>query len=91
MDISDPATVKRFFNGQGRIAAIPVKDDRKLQLLQHIATRFEAGRDYSEIEVNEILKTLHDDFPYLRRLLIEFELLDRDPRGSSYRLIETED
>lgn len=84
MDINDPVNVKRFLNGKGRIAAVPVKQDRKLQLLEFLVQSFEFERRYTEPEVNEILERFYDDYIYLRRLLIEFRLLGRDPSGSSY-------
>lgn len=84
MDITDPSTVKRFFNAEGRIAAFPVKADRKLQLLRHLAGQFEVGERYSESEVNEVLERFYDDYIYLRRSLVEFGLFDRDPATAMY-------
>lgn len=84
MDITDPANVKRFLNGQGRIAAVPVKRDRKQQLLEFLVKSFEFERRYRESEVNEILADFYDDYIYLRRELVEFGFLDRDPATGSY-------
>lgn len=48
--------------------------------------RFEAGKTYSEKEVNEILKTVHADFVSLRRHLIEYGFMNRHNDGSEYTL-----
>lgn len=89
MDISNPSTVGRFFNGEGRIAAFPVKADRKLQLLRYLAEQFERDERYSESEVDEVLARYYDDYIYLRRSLIEFGLFDRDSSTAMYwRLAE---
>ncbi|WP_441245769.1 DUF2087 domain-containing protein [Kitasatospora sp. McL0602] len=70
----------------GRIVAVPRKAARREQLLDHLAdTLFEPGLAYRESEVNDALRTVHDDFPALRRYLIEGGWLSRTKDGSSYR------
>ncbi|MEV6549065.1 DUF2087 domain-containing protein [Streptomyces sp. NPDC051597] len=69
----------------GRLTAIPRKAARREQLLVHLTeTLFEAGRQYTEHEVNEALLTVHDDFPALRRYLITAGLLTRTRDGARY-------
>ncbi|WP_374966678.1 DUF2087 domain-containing protein [Lysinibacillus sp. RS5] len=76
-----------FKNGlEGEITTIPSKEKKKLIILQHIVKRFEAGKTYSEKEVNEILKTVHADFVSLRRHLIEYGFMNRNDDGSEYAL-----
>jgi hypothetical protein len=71
---------------RGRLTAIPRKTARREQLLRHLAkTLFKPGRAYSEHEVNEALRTVHDDCSSLRRYLVEAGLLIRPADGSSYR------
>ncbi|MFD9796549.1 DUF2087 domain-containing protein [Streptomyces sp. NPDC059070] len=70
----------------GRLTAIPRKAARREQLLVHLKdTLFEPGRSYSEPEVNEALRTVHDDYPALRRYLVTAGLLTRTRDGGSYR------
>ncbi|MEU1071224.1 MULTISPECIES: DUF2087 domain-containing protein [unclassified Streptomyces] len=70
----------------GRLTAIPRKAARREQLLVHLTeTLFEAGRQYTEREVNEALLTVHDDFPALRRYLITAGLLTRTRDGARYQ------
>lgn len=74
-----------FKNGlDAGIETIPSKEKKKLIILQHILKRFEAGKHYHEKEVNEILKTVHDDFVSLRRHLIEYGFMERSDDGSEY-------
>lgn len=74
----------RFLNGEGLIQAVPAKQSRKIELLDYIALRFEADRRYTEKEINAVLTELYYDFPYLRRLLIENNYLDRDASTGMY-------
>jgi len=70
----------------GRLTVIPRKAARREQLLTHLAeTLFEPGREYSEREVNEALRTVHEDCSALRRYLVEAGHLVRARDGSSYR------
>lgn len=74
-----------FKNGlDARIETIPSKEKKKLIILQHILKRFEESKHYHEKEVNEILKTVHEDFVSLRRHLIEYGFMERNDDGSEY-------
>ncbi|MEV0534648.1 DUF2087 domain-containing protein [Kitasatospora sp. NPDC050463] len=78
--------VRSLFSAEGRLPTIPRKAARREQLLAHLAgTLFEPDRSYSEHEVNETLRTVHDDYPALRRFLVEAGHLVRPKDGSSYR------
>lgn len=73
---------------KGRLTAIPRKPARREQLLVHLTeTLFERDRSYSEGEVNETLRTVHEDCSALRRYLVVAGLLDRPKDGSSYRRV----
>ncbi|MFD8979901.1 DUF2087 domain-containing protein [Streptomyces sp. NPDC059564] len=77
--------VQDLFSG-GRLVAVPRKAARREQLLAHLAeTLFEADRAYTEPEVNDALRTVHEDCSALRRYLITSGLLTRTRDGSSYR------
>ncbi|MBM3285798.1 MAG: DUF2087 domain-containing protein [Candidatus Eisenbacteria bacterium] len=68
---------RRFFDG-GRLKQIPARRSRREIVLRILARSFEAGRDYKESEVNEILSGFHGDFCTLRRELIMAKLLTRE-------------
>ncbi|MFI1651846.1 DUF2087 domain-containing protein [Streptomyces avidinii] len=78
-DVSD------LFSG-GRLVAIPRRVARREQLLVHLAeTLFAVDRGYTEPEVNEALRTVHEDCSALRRYLITSGLLTRTRDGRTYR------
>ncbi|MET9883182.1 DUF2087 domain-containing protein [Streptomyces sp. NPDC006430] len=78
-------TVTDLFSG-GRLLAVPRRAARREQLLVHLAeTLFAEDRAYTEPEVNEALRTVHEDCSALRRYLITSGLLTRTRDGSSYR------
>lgn len=68
----------------GPISTFPKKEKRKLAILRHLTQRFEAGRKYSEKEVNAVLEAAFHDYVTLRRYLIEYGFLDRQADGSAY-------
>lgn len=87
-ELSDPdperaKTLRDFFDGD-RLKQIPAQRKKRVIVLQHLLERFEPGRDYSEREVNEILKTAHADFATLRRELIDYGFMTRE--GGVYRV-----
>ncbi|GAA2998176.1 hypothetical protein GCM10020229_08200 [Kitasatospora albolonga] len=80
------SSVAALFAADGRLVSIPRKAARREQLLDHLAgTLFEPGTAYTEKQVNEALSTVHEDFPALRRYLVESSRLTRTRDGSSYR------
>lgn len=83
---ADP--VGRLFSG-GRLVAVPSKRAPRRALLDRLAEDlFEPGRCYTEREVNAALTSCHDDFPALRRYLVDEGLLVRSADGAEYRRAE---
>ena len=62
----------------------------KVYCLFYLAGKFEAGREYTEREVNELLLSWHTfvDPATLRRELYDYGFLDRSRDGKVYRLAE---
>lgn len=73
MDVLD-----RFFTPEGRLHTMPSKQTKLLLVLDHVAQAFEPGVRYAELEVNRVLLRFHDDYPALRRYLVENGFLSRD-------------
>jgi len=69
----------------GRITVMPARRSARLLLLDQVAQAFEPGRRYAEAAVNEILKSLYDDYVTLRRYLVDEELMSRTPDGTYWR------
>lgn len=65
----------------GRLTAIPSKRSVRRPVLERLARHFELARTYPEREVNELLRTFHDDVASLRRELVAEKLLTRTRNG----------
>jgi hypothetical protein len=68
----------------GPLSEFPKKEKRKIVVLRHLARQFEENRQYTEKEVNTLLKARFPDYVTLRRYLIEYGFMDRLPDGSRY-------
>lgn len=71
--------LKSFMNGHEQLTVLPAKYKKKLIAYYYLSTKFEAGREYSESEVNDIINewTEFDDPATIRRELIVKQLLCR--------------
>lgn len=78
--------IDQFLDADGRIKQLPSKMKARLAVLEYLADKFERGRDYTEKQVNAICEEWHTfgDFTLLRRELIDFSLMNREPNGSRY-------
>ena len=68
-----------FLNERGQLTALPAKHKKKLMALWYLAGKLEAGRQYTEPEINDLLDgwtTFHDPAT-LRRELYNQHLLSR--------------
>lgn len=81
---SDDKEVVRASTLAGRLKQIPSKQKKKLAIYRWLTTLFEEGARYTEAQVNTKLARLHDDTAALRRGLVEFGYLHREPGGSRY-------
>ena len=78
--------LKTYMNTDGSLKQIPAREKKKIIILREIMKRFEPGREYTEKEVNRILKEIYaEDFPSIRRALIEYGFMDRTDDCSAYR------
>jgi hypothetical protein len=73
---SDPG-LSPFFDPYGRLIVVPAKRAKRLAVLDRLAQLFEPGERYSEGEVNQRLRSVHDDVAMLRRYLVDEGFLDR--------------
>ncbi len=63
---------------------IPAKPARRREVLLLLLQAFKTGANYTEKEVNEILRRFHADAAALRRYLVDENLLARESDGSRY-------
>ena len=69
--------IETFFE-YGRLKAIPAQRKKERICLEEIAKSLEAGRIYTEPELNEVLLGFHEDYCTLRRDMISEGLLRRE-------------
>ena len=82
--------LRNFLDANGKLTAFPAKRKMKVYCLFYLAGKFEAGREYTEREVNELLLSWHTfaDPATLRRELYDYGFLDRSRDGKVYCLAE---
>jgi hypothetical protein len=74
--LSGQRQLRVFLRGK-KIAAMPSKRTRRLELLDCVAQAFEPGVRYPESSVNDILLELYDDPAELRRYLVDEGFMSR--------------
>ncbi len=67
-----------------RLKIFSAKEKKKIVTLQKIMEQFEVNRIYPEKEVNQILHNIYEDYPTLRRYLIEYGFMERSKDCCEY-------
>lgn len=82
-----PRALRPFVDEDGRLVSWPASRKTQKSAIALLAMRFEPGREYHELEVNELLRQWHTfgDWAMLRRMLYDWRFLDRESDGSRYR------
>ena len=78
------AVMAAFLNADGTLKEIPAQGKKQEVFFRHILQAFEAGREYTEKEVNDIIRRMHEDTAYFRRALIDRGWLKREVDGRRY-------
>jgi DNA-binding CsgD family transcriptional regulator len=78
--------LKNHLTPSGRLKVFPSKEKKKLVILAHLIERFEAGREYTEFEVNQIIASFAEDYATLRRYLLQYGFMEREQDCSAYRV-----
>jgi hypothetical protein len=71
-------------NPDGTIKQLPPQMAKLTVVLEYLVQAFTPGVDYTEKEVNTIIRRFHIDVSGLRRDLVDAGLLDRERDGSRY-------
>ena len=71
-------------NPDGTIKTLPPQPGKLKVILEYLIQAFTPGVDYTEKEVNTIIRRFHMDVSGLRRDLVDAGLLDRERDGSRY-------
>jgi hypothetical protein len=72
-----------------RIKDIPTARKKRWAILKWLAARLDADADYTENQLNQIIKRHHSDTASLRREMIGYHMLSRN-KGIYRRLPESE-
>ena len=82
----DETILKSIKNSDGIIVRWPRKKEEKKAVLLYLITKFQEKKEYTELEINMILKKWHSfgDHSLLRRELYDASLLDRTPDCKKY-------
>jgi hypothetical protein len=84
-DEYDRKVLKDFFNSDGSLRQLPMQRKKFLAVLKHIVKDIEPGCEYTEKQINILLKHRHPDTASLRRGMIDFRLMERKA-GMYWRL-----
>jgi len=71
-------------NPDGTIKQLPPQPGKLKVILEYLIQAFTPGVDYTEKEVNTMIRRFHVDVSGLRRDLVDAGLLDRERDGSRY-------
>ncbi|MDF2961475.1 MAG: ArsR family transcriptional regulator [Paenibacillus sp.] len=72
------SVIRNFFTSDGTLKHIPAQLKKKLIVLEHLVSRLELGKKYSEQELNEFIKPLHPDYATIRREFIMHQFMFRE-------------
>jgi hypothetical protein len=84
LDNKTRKTLAAHLNADGSIKQIPHQPAKLRIILDYIVAAFTPGKNYTEKEVNTILRRFHSDAASLRRYLIDADLMQREGDGSRY-------
>lgn len=84
LDAYDRRVVENYAQPDGRLKQIPSKRKKFEAILRYVVRAFEPGKRYTEKEVSEILGQFNKDTAVLRRGLVDYQMMDREPDGSAY-------
>jgi len=76
--------LKNYLNADGILKQIPPQGNKLLVVLNLIVDAFAYDTDYTEKEVNMILRRFHVDTAALRRYLVDNGLMARESDGARY-------
>jgi hypothetical protein len=88
LDNNSKKVLKAYLNADGSIRQIPNQPARLQVVLNYLIQAFAPNTNYTEKEVNQILRRFHEDTAGLRRDLFEAKMLDRISDGSRYWRID---
>jgi len=83
--------LKNFLNADGTLKQIPPMGNKLLIILNFIVDAFAFDTNYTEKEVNTILRRFHVDTAALRRYLVDNGFMARESDGTKYWRVKKEE
>lgn len=84
MDEKSRKVLKAHLNADGSIKQVPLQPAKLKVILDYLVQFFEFDTNYTEKEVNAIIRRFNVDTAGLRRDLIEAGMMERESDGSRY-------
>ena len=83
-------SIAKLLDPAGILVRWPKHPDERAEVLKYLATKFDADKRHSEMEINATIKKWHkfNDHPMLRRELVNAALLARSPDGREYWVVK---
>lgn len=80
-------SLERLLDENGVVTRCPSKFGQRLEVVAYLAERFEPGRAYTELEVNDVIRShiAFSDYVTMRRELVDFGFLTRSADCREYR------
>lgn len=75
------------FIKNGKIEKLPRQLKKKLLIMEWISEKFSYNRNYSEMEVNEIIGKYYDDYCTVRRYMVDYNYFER--KKNVYKKLKT--
>ena len=83
-DAYDKKVIRDYTRRDGSLKTLPAQRKKLEAILRYVVQAFDAGKRYSEKQINEILSGYHDDTATLRRELVGYGLMQREGGGGEY-------
>ncbi|WP_310550387.1 DUF2087 domain-containing protein [Paenibacillus glufosinatiresistens] len=70
--------LSNFYSKDGKLRQLPVQYKKKLIVLEHMVEQLKPDVVYTEKEINEFIKTYHEDYATIRREFIMHQFMYRE-------------
>jgi len=88
LDDKSRKVLRAYLNPDGSLKQVPNQPAKLQVILNYLVQAFAPQTDYTEKDVNNILRRFNEDTAALRRALVDFGLLAREGDGSRYWRVE---
>lgn len=80
--------IDQYFQ-DGKLIQMPGRAKKRHQVMLRLLEEFAPGQQYSDQQVRELLKPIHEDYAYIRRYLVSGGFLQRTRDGRAYWRVDS--